>query len=171
MRRNTQLTGIIRMKLLFSLAIALLVSTGVSAESLSSKLAGIICPTGETHCYTEVTFVIGKPVTWLITAQTSGTPGLKVGYYDDDDNWNLVVDTSVHSVDLNNKSTGDFMPPITGVYKVIFSNTKGVKEDTAAIVNDLLETVVVTRQYATEDGGDGDYNDSFITITSIDKAG
>lgn len=161
------------MKKMLAITLCMLMSVFANAEGLSATAtkAGMDCMTVPGQCTTVITFVIGKPVTWLITAQTAGTPGLKIGYTDTHGDWQLVVDTSVHSVDLNNKSTGDFMPPITGKYDVIFTNTVDVYEDTAAIINDLLQTVVVTRQYATEDSGDGDYNDSFITITSIDKAG
>lgn len=159
------------MKVLFFITALLFSVIQVNAESLDSSQTAATCDSTARTCYVNITFVKDKPVTWLITAQAASTQGLIIGYYDDMGEWVLIVDTRVRSKDLNNKSTGDFIPPVTGPYKVTFTNTTGVLNDTAVIVNDLLDTVVVTRQYASEDIRGGRYSDSFVTITAFARKG
>jgi hypothetical protein len=159
------------MKNIFFITSIFLVSLFANAESLSTSQTMATCDPIARTCFTSISFVKNTPVTWLITAQATSTQGLTIEYQDAMGNWILMVDTRVRSIDLNNKSTGDFIAPITGPYKVTFTNTTGVRDDTAVIINDLLQPVAVTRQYASEDVRGGVYIDSFVTITALFKKG
>ncbi|MCL1124854.1 hypothetical protein [Shewanella surugensis] len=118
-------------------------------------------------CVFEIPIVEGRAVSWYITSQTAGNPGIEIVSPEGD----LIAKTTVYSRELNNKSIGDFIAPSTGRYTVIFSNMNEVLTDTATITNDWGTTVSQTFQFAGEDSSDYDYNDIFAVITWFDKKG
>lgn len=156
-------------KLLFIIPL-LLSSMFANAGEFGDRALAPTCNAMSRTCTSAIQLAIGKPVSWSFTAQTSGTPGLRITYIDDQGNVQTIVNTSVSSPDLNSRATGQFNPPVTGAYTVIFSNVTDMREDTAAILNNL-GVAVVTYQFATDDGGVQDFNDGFASITSFDQKG
>jgi hypothetical protein len=144
------------MKILLIISALLIGAVSATADELRAAQASC---SGNT-CEFEVDLVQGRAVSYYIVSQTSGSPGLQISYQG-----NLIVDTKVHSVDLSNKSTGDFIAPGTGRYTVTITSVLDVREDTATITNSFGDTVSQTYQFAGEDAGDGDYNDIYGAIT------
>lgn len=117
-----------------------------------------------------VKFVPGA-VSWYITSQAAENPGLIIRYKDKSGKWVEIVNTNVYSTDLSNKSFGDFIAPVKGDYQFIFTNVIYLERDTAAIINDNLDNVTVTYQFAGEDGTDGDFNDIYASVTWLKRKG
>ncbi|WP_298773130.1 hypothetical protein [uncultured Shewanella sp.] len=154
------------MKFLSSVATTALLC--VSSTSFAEELdIGIESICEDRACTFKVPIVEGRAVSWYITSQTAGNPGIKIISPDGE----LMAKTTVYSKDLNNKSSGDFIAPTTERYTVIFSDMVEVVSDTATITSDWGDTVSQTFQFAGEDWTDNDYNDIFAAITWFTKKG
>lgn len=144
-------------------------SMGALAENPNSR-ARANCASnvnGLDTCTMEITIPKGM-VSWYITSQTEGKPGLKVERVGNaESNEDLpVMQTSVFSPDLSNKSFGNFEVVTPGVYKLTFSNIRQLEMDQASIVNNVLGTLVsTTYQFAGEDSFDNDLTDVFASFT------
>lgn len=144
-------------------------SMGALAENPNTR-AGANCVTnvnGLDTCYIEITIPKGM-VSWYITSQTEGKPGLKVERVGNAENSEdlPVMQTSVFSPDLSNKSFGNFEVTAPGVYKLTFSNINQLEMDQASIINNVRGTLVsTTYQFAGEDSFDNDLTDVFASFT------
>jgi hypothetical protein len=105
-------------------------------------------------------------VSWYIASQSDAAKSMTIK----DGNNTMVVDTKVFSKSLSNFSTGSFTSA-GGEHVVSFPDCRDVKKDQATIVNSHNQTIVVTNQYAGEDGSDGDYNDIYAAVTWYQSAG
>ncbi len=144
------------MKILLIVCALLVAAVSATAESEEKALASC----SGNSCEFQVDLVKGRPVSYYIVSQTSGSPGLQIIF-----NGNVLVDTKVHSRNLSNKSSGDFIAPGTGRYTIRVTNVSEVREDTATITNSFGDTVSQTYQFAGEDSFDGDFNDIYGAIT------
>ncbi|MEJ2445821.1 MAG: hypothetical protein P8Y42_20630 [Exilibacterium sp.] len=132
----------------------------------NSCVYAITCDEQARTCDYKAVFLKDSAVVWSFTAQTTSTPEIEIGYYDSNNKWVLLANSSVHSTNFNNRSTGRFIPPITGIYHIIFHNVKDVSSETAAI-EELNKVVVVTHLFAMEDGIDDDidFDDAFAVVS------
>ncbi len=105
-------------------------------------------------------------VQYLLTSQSAGTQTMQIF----DPQQRKIVDTSVLSTNLSNTSSGSFPVGSGGKYKIKFPSDHDVLVDTA-IVGKGRFVATETALFGGEDSSDGDYNDSFATVTWFNKKG
>ena len=98
-------------------------------------------------------------VSWYVTSQSAQPKTFQIK----NPEGGLVVETKVFSTNLSNFSSGRFTSN-GGKHTVSFPDCTDVRQDNASILDGNNNTVVVTDQFAGEDGNDADYNDIFATI-------
>lgn len=148
----------------------LLGSVAISTTANNMSSVASQCMRSEKRCTIEMVLPPGV-VSWYITSQAAGNPGLIIRFKDDGDVWQEVVKTTVHSTDLSSKSFGDFIIDKKRTYELIFTDVIEVAIDKAFIANTDADTVSKTMQVAGEDGMDGDFNDIYASVTWFKKQG
>lgn len=148
----------------------LLGSVAISATANNISSTAPQCVFSEKRCTIDIVLPAGV-VSWYITSQAAGNPGLIIRYKDDREVWQEVVKTTVHSTDLSNKSFGDFVIDQKRKYELIFTGMVELTGDEANIANSDRDTVSSVFQFAGEDGSDGDFNDIYASVTWFKKQG
>jgi hypothetical protein len=133
---------------------------------LSGNIYGMSCDEQTKTCIYDIGILENTALIWSLTAQSTSTPGMEIGHFNTENEWVLLADSSVHSTDFNNRSTGNFRPPITGLYRIKFHDVISVSSETA-IINGQNQVIAVTHLFVMEDGvdNDNDINDAFAVVS------
>jgi hypothetical protein len=150
-----------KVKCLGAFALSVL-SVSVLAENEVSN-NNIYCVEEKKECVAVLELDPGV-VSWYITSQADGNPGLSMRYIAPNGMPVEVMKTSVFSKDLSNKSFGDFEVIVEGTYELVFSNITKLRGQDSGIFN-RSTAVSINYQYAGEDGVDDDFNDVYSALT------
>lgn len=135
-----------------------------------SVLADNVIPNNNIYCKEELRECVAVleldpgVVSWYITSQADGNPGLSMRYIAPNGIPVEVMKTSVFSPDLSNKSFGDFEVTVEGTYELVFTNITKLRGQDSGIFN-RSTAVSINYQYAGEDGVDDDFNDVYGALT------